>query len=111
MGDGHHAWASAEWVLMVRNGFVREEGDGLILGSGIFPSWLDRSEPVSFGPSPTSFGPVEVDVRPGRDDVTVRWKGEWRGEPPRIEVRLPGFDPVFPAAGEQSILLPRRGAQ
>ncbi|MBP2687710.1 MAG: hypothetical protein H6Q81_2615, partial [Deltaproteobacteria bacterium] len=29
MGDGHHAWASAEWVLMIRNMFVREEGDRL----------------------------------------------------------------------------------
>jgi len=26
MGDGQHVWAAAEWVLMMRNCFVREEG-------------------------------------------------------------------------------------
>src|SRR6185436_20954594 len=35
MGDGQHVWAAAEWVLMLRNLFVREEGDRLILGSGL----------------------------------------------------------------------------
>ena len=27
MGDGQHAWASAEWLLMMRALFVREEAD------------------------------------------------------------------------------------
>ncbi|MFP5344729.1 MAG: hypothetical protein ACLGGU_03675, partial [Gammaproteobacteria bacterium] len=31
MGDGQHVWAAAEWVLMIRNCFVREEEDRLIL--------------------------------------------------------------------------------
>jgi GH15 family glucan-1,4-alpha-glucosidase len=35
MGDGQHVWAAAEWVLMLRNCFVREEGNGLILCSGM----------------------------------------------------------------------------
>ena len=35
MGDGQHGWAAAEWVMMMRNCFVREEGDRLIIGSGI----------------------------------------------------------------------------
>jgi hypothetical protein len=40
MGDGHHVWAAAEWVFMVRNCFVREEGDRLILCAGIGERWL-----------------------------------------------------------------------
>ena len=35
MGDGQHVWAAAEWVLMIRNCFAREEDDHLILCSGI----------------------------------------------------------------------------
>lgn len=27
MGDGQHGWAAAEWVQLVRNLFVREEGE------------------------------------------------------------------------------------
>src|SRR6185503_7644675 len=35
MGDGEHVWAAAEWILLMRNCFVREEGDSLVVGSGI----------------------------------------------------------------------------
>ncbi|MFP3874680.1 MAG: hypothetical protein ACLFV1_09525, partial [Thiohalophilus sp.] len=52
MGDGHHVWASAEWVMMIRNCFVREEADRLILCAGIPARWLDQAEPIRFGPAP-----------------------------------------------------------
>src|SRR5262249_13622410 len=44
MGDGQHLWAAAEWVLMMRNLFVREESDRLILGSGVPLAWLTPGE-------------------------------------------------------------------
>ena len=58
MGDGQHVWAAAEWVLMIRNCFVREEEEGLILCSGIPQIWLDKEELMTFGPAPTSFGDI-----------------------------------------------------
>ncbi|PWB65030.1 MAG: hypothetical protein C3F14_05945 [Deltaproteobacteria bacterium] len=109
MGDGHHVWASAEWVLMLRNGFLREEGDGLILASGILPEWLEPGAEISFGPAPSSFGEVSVAVLPRREEVEVQWNGSWRGLPPPIEVRLPGFDPVAARPGDRSILFTREG--
>src|SRR5690606_36768683 len=39
MGDGQHAWAAAEWVIMLRNCFLREEGDRLILCAGLPEAW------------------------------------------------------------------------
>lgn len=30
MGDGQHVWAAAEWVLMIRNCFIREEKEPII---------------------------------------------------------------------------------
>src|SRR5690606_18537012 len=39
MGDGQHGWAAAEWIMMIRNAFVREESDRLIIGSGLLGSW------------------------------------------------------------------------
>ena len=109
MGDGHHVWASAEWVLMIRNGFVREEGDRLVLGSGIFPEWLNQPEPLSFGPAPTEFGSISVRIVPQGTRTQVRWAGDWRGAPPNIDVRLPGFAPVEADAGKGSVLLSREG--
>jgi hypothetical protein len=95
MGDGQHVWAAAEWVLMIRNCFVREEGDALILAAGIPPAWLEPGETLSFGPAPTTFGTVSVIIQPepgpGPPAATVRWEGVWRREPSCIEVRLPGF--------------------
>lgn len=110
MGDGHHAWASAEWVLMIRNSFLREEGDGLVMASGVVPSWLDRSEGVTFGPAPTDYGTVEMRVRRRAGGAEVVWKGDWRADPPRINVRLPGFEPAACDGGEHSVVVPRKDA-
>jgi len=96
MGDGHHVWAAAEWVLAVRNALVREEADGagerLVLASGVMPEWLDAGE-LSFGPAPTPWGPITVRVARRGAAVEVSWQGRWRGEPPPVEVRVPGAQP------------------
>ena len=96
MGDGQHAWAAAEWVIMMRNLFVREEGDTLILGAGLPFEWLDeKGKTVAFGPTPTPHGPVSLEVTGGGDgSITVSWKAEWRGEPPQVTVALPGFERI-----------------
>jgi hypothetical protein len=107
MGDGQHVWAAAEWVLMLRNGFVREEADRLVLGSGIAPEWLRTNERLSLGPAPTAFGVVQIVIEAKERDTHVTWKGDWHGEPPVIEVALPGTAPVTCPAGEQMVTLPR----
>lgn len=105
MGDGQHAWASAEWVLMIRNMFVREEGERLVLAAGILPEWLEAEGPISFGPAPTAFGEVRVEiVRRGRR-AEVQWSGSWRMAPDSVEVRVPGFTAVDVPAGQGSALL------
>ncbi len=100
MGDGHHVWASAEWVLMLRNCFLREEGDHLVLGSGIPQRWLDADEPVSFGPAPSSFGAVTVELTSQEDGtVELRWQGNWHRQQPPLELRVPGYEPATVEAG------------
>jgi hypothetical protein len=102
MGDGQHLWASAEWVLMLRHCFVREEGARLVIGSGIPASWLRVGEPMEPGPVPTPFGPVTVRVEPGADNALVSWEGDWRAEAPPIEVKLPGCAATIVRRGERS---------
>ncbi|MDH5620996.1 MAG: hypothetical protein OEY74_02845 [Gammaproteobacteria bacterium] len=110
MGDGHHVWAAAEWVLYLRNSFLREEGNKLILASGIPPAWLETRATLSFGPAPTQFGEVIVEVLPRRDSVEVRWQAKWRAEPPEIEVRLPEHARATAAASEESVVVERATA-
>ena len=94
MGDGQHGWAAAEWVMMIRNLFIREEGQQLVISSGLFPEWLEDGSPLSFGPSATGQGPVRVDVErvDGRTAARVDWTD---GQPPGpAEIRIPGFRPA-----------------
>jgi hypothetical protein len=103
MGDGQHMWAAAEWVLMLRNCFVREEGDGLVLAAGVPPEWLEDGAPVRLGPTPTTFGPISIEIVPAGDRVIVRWDASWRGPAPPIEVRWPGAAPRQAEAGATSV--------
>ncbi len=92
MGDGQHGWAAAEWVLMMRSMFVREENGSLVLASGIPAEWLKPPGVLSFGPSATSFGPVSVDVSIRAHEIEVSWSGDWYGAEPDVEVRLCGHE-------------------
>jgi hypothetical protein len=94
MGDGQHGWAAAEWVMMVRNSFVREEGDQLIVGSGLFPEWLENNGDVSFGPTPTPWGDVTLRFQPSDSRATLAIDADWRGAAPRIDVLVPGHRPL-----------------
>ena len=110
MGDGHHVWASAEWLMMIRNWFVREENEQLILCGGVPTRWLDK--PVSFGPAPTAFGCVSVTLMPTPENgVRVSWEGVWHQKAPEIKVRLPGFDSVRVAPGTNSVTLSNKGGK
>ena len=103
MGDGQHVWAAAEWVLMVRNCFVREEDDGLILASGIRPVWIEGDGPLSFGPAPTSWGTISLSIERARDKIVVSWDGAWHRAAPPIEVRLPGRAAVVVEEGRNAV--------
>ncbi|HYP17278.1 MAG TPA: hypothetical protein VEQ65_08705 [Opitutus sp.] len=101
MGDGQHIWAAAEWLMLVRNLFVREEGSTLVIGAGVRAEWLVGAE-VDFGPTLTPFGPVTVRLVGGGGTVRVNVDGNWRGTPPVRELRVPGYKPITVAAGNAS---------
>ncbi|MDY6905634.1 MAG: hypothetical protein SWH61_13240 [Thermodesulfobacteriota bacterium] len=112
MGDGQHGWAAAEWVMMIRNMFVREEGDKLIIGSGIFPEWLKSQTPLGFGPTLTPLGPMHIQLTPEgrRLALTVQLTGKSRTitEKPsglRITARVPGYQPADVPALDKPLLL------
>lgn len=92
MGDGQHGWAAAEWVMMIRNLFVREEPGSLILGSGLYPEWLDSSEDLSFGPTLTPYGPVSLQILKKEGGCFLRVEGQPRDEQPRLVAEIPGFE-------------------
>lgn len=107
MGDGQHAWAAAEWIMMVRNCFVREEESHgrLIIASGIVRDWLQPGKTLRFGPAPTTWGNIDIDIEPAPDGIHVRWHATWRSEPPIIEIRLPDHAPRIASPGDREVII------
>ena len=109
MGDGQHVWAAAEWVSMMRNAFVREEGDGLVLGAGVQPRWLAARTGFGFGPTPTAFGSVRVRFEPTPEGHRVDWRIDGPG-PAWIRLAVPGQPPVDRAGDWRSLEMPEAPA-
>jgi hypothetical protein len=91
MGDGQHGWAAAEWVMMIRNLFIREEGDRLILGSGVFPEWLESGKELHFGPTLTPYGRVSVSLDQEGGETVLQMDAAWHEEAPEVKIQVPGY--------------------
>jgi hypothetical protein len=91
MGDGQHGWAAAEWAMMLRNMFLREEEGRLIIGAGLFSEWFDADNELFFGPTLTPWGNVTIRIERPATEPMLSIDGQWRGKPPRIDVAIPGF--------------------
>jgi hypothetical protein len=95
MGDGQHAWAASEWLLMMRALFVREENEYLVVGAGIPERWFGKSEHFSYGPTTTVWGLVKIGFTRRGGHWFVKIEGTWNGQPPRVRLEVPGFDFVW----------------
>jgi hypothetical protein len=95
MGDGQHAWAAAEWILMMRALFVREEADHLVVGAGVPAGWFNKSERFSYGPTATAWGSLSVIFQRREGRWFVKIEGVWSGQPPRIRIEVTGFESVW----------------
>ncbi len=95
MGDGQHGWAAAEWVMAMRNMFVREERDALILGSGLPKAWIDADTDLEFGPTATPWGTVTLDVfKQGSARLAQITTHLRDSRPPRLRIEISGFKPI-----------------
>ena len=58
MGEGHHGWAAAEWILLLRNLLFHERGDHLNLTPLLNPKLLKPGNTFSARSAPSHFGTV-----------------------------------------------------
>lgn len=65
-----HAWTAAELFLLLRDCLAREEGDSLIIGSGIPKAWLNSAFEVK--ELPTYFGKLSFKYEPTLKTVEVQ---------------------------------------
>ncbi|MEQ9411773.1 MAG: hypothetical protein RIK87_28920 [Fuerstiella sp.] len=107
MGDGQHGWASAEWVMMIRNCFVREEQDRLIIGSGLYREWFEQNADIAFGPTLTRWGRLSVRIVEPQTRPLLVIDEHWHSTAPRIDVRVPGFQPIENVKPDSALPLQR----
>ncbi|CAN5592200.1 discoidin domain-containing protein [soil metagenome] len=61
IGDAPHGWVGSDFLRSVRNLFVYERDNALVLAAGIKPDWLDKG--VSISNLPTYFGKLSLTAR------------------------------------------------
>lgn len=91
MGDGQHAWAAAEWLMAIRNMFVREEGNSLVIGSGIPQQWQVQDRVISYGPTATPWGKLRLTIQFSVYEARICWQASWHRDAPLVEVSIPGY--------------------
>ena len=75
-GNMPHGWTAAEWILLLRDLFVRDDGDRLVLAPHLPTAW--RTPGAAFGVRglPTRFGLVSYQASVGTDGaVRLEYEG------------------------------------
>jgi hypothetical protein len=87
-----HGWFAAEYRTLLRNMFVREEGDDLHLLSVLSPEWIGAGKPVSVTGVPTDFGTVSLTLdQPTDAGAVLHIAAQWVQAPHHLVLHLPWF--------------------
>jgi GH15 family glucan-1,4-alpha-glucosidase len=71
MGEGHHGWAAAEWILLLRNLLFTEMDRHLQLTPLLRPKDLQPGHTFSVRAAPSYFGTVSFKIYPNKKDVLL----------------------------------------
>jgi len=90
MGDGHHGWALADFLLVVRNVLLFEENDHLVITPIMPEDWTTEMNVIKVEDAATYFGKVSYTIAFGERTATLVINGNWRDDSCKyIEWNLP----------------------
>jgi hypothetical protein len=89
MGDGHHGWALADWLLLLRDIVVVEQGERLLLAPILPAEWAIPGNEVVVTRALTQFGLVDYRLSFDQEGAELLLEAAWRRPPQAIEVTLP----------------------
>lgn len=71
-GDGHHGWASAEWLMLIRAMILNESDNGIELAPAIPAEWLRVAGEIQVKDAPTRFGLISYTLEWGDEGSNIR---------------------------------------
>jgi hypothetical protein len=71
MGDGHHGWACADWLIFLRNSLLYEQDETLVIAGAPTDAWYTPGKEFGAEDAPTHFGDVSYRVKAGRNAVDL----------------------------------------
>lgn len=86
-----HGWFSAEYVTLLRNMLVREQGSDLHLLSALSPAWTKSGDTIQVSNAPTEFGPIAMDCHFTATGMHIQLETHFHQEPDHIIIHLPWF--------------------
>jgi len=104
MGDGHHGWAAADFLHMVRNLLLSEDGDSLVVFPLLPPEWAEDGKSVSIFDAPTHFGKINVSMKIEGGRASVSFDNRYFNTPRRIEIRFPKKISTLTVDGRSEVL-------
>jgi hypothetical protein len=93
MGDGHHGWAAAEFLTLVRDLLVCDVAGGVALASLVPDGWYGRGWEVH--DAPTAVGRVSYAVRWHGDRAALLWEVTPHLGIGDVRLTAPGLDPSW----------------
>ncbi len=93
MGDGHHGWAAADFVLLVRALLFDEDGTKLVITPGLPEQWLpekgQQPQTVSVEEAPGLFGIISYGLTIEAHQAQLELKCRYTTPPVQLEIRWP----------------------
>jgi hypothetical protein len=93
MGDGHHGWATADFLSFVRELLVRETDDGLALCTMLPEEWSGR--PLAVHRAPTHRGSLSFRLGWEAGRAVLRWELQPHPGTGAVRLTAPGLDPTW----------------
>jgi len=69
MGEGHHGWATAEWILLLRNLLFFEDAENLCLTRLLLSDHLEWGNTFSVRSAPSYFGKISFKILADKKEV------------------------------------------
>ena len=89
MGDGHHAWACADVINLIRNLLFFEEDDGLVITPILYNRWMEAGECIEVKNAPSHYGIINFKIESKPEKVILNLNNQYHTDPKFIEFSIP----------------------